>query len=159
MKTWHYKRVKKRQFKVGDEVLVLLPIPNHPLQARYHGPYVIIKKVSEVDYVVNTPGWRKAQRLCHINILKEYIRRPGELAANQVVTPLMMHADAASEEREAIDQSQDSNKMTETVPKLKNSDVLKNLQKEKLSHLTTKEQDEMMELVFQFVGLFPDTPT
>ena len=49
--------------------------------------------------------------------------------------------------------------MTETVPKLKNSDVLKNLQKEKLSHLTTKEQDEMMELVFQFVGLFPDTPT
>ena len=85
-------------------------------------------------------------------MLKEYIRLPGEVAANQVVT----HADAASEERETIDQS---NEMTETVPKLKNSDVLKNLQKEKLSHLTTKEQDEMMELVFQFVGLFPDTPT
>ena len=85
-------------------------------------------------------------------MLKEYIRRSGEVAANEVVT----HADAASEEKEAIDQS---NVMTETVPKLKNSDVLKNLQKEKLSHLTTKEQDEMMELVFQFVGLFPDTPT
>ena len=85
-------------------------------------------------------------------MLKEYIRRPGEVAASQVVT----HADAASEEREAIDQS---NLMTETVPKLKNSDVLKNLQKEKLSHLTTKEQNEMMELVFQFVGLFPVTPT
>ena len=152
MKTWYDKRVKKRQFKVGDEVLALLPIPNHPLQARYHGPYVIAKKVSEVDYVVNTPGRRKAQRLCHINMLKEYIRHPGEVVANQVVT----YIDAASEEREAIDQS---NEMTETVPKLKNSDVLKNLQKEKLSHLTTKEQDEMMELVFQFVGLFPDIPT
>ena len=68
----------------------------------------------------------------------------------------MMHADAASEKREAIDQS---NEMTETVPKLKNSDVLKNFQKEKLSHLTTKEQDKMMELVLQFVGLFPDIPT
>ena len=83
-------------------------------------------------------------------MLKEYIRHPGEVAASQVVT----HADAASEEREAIDQS---NVMTEMVPKLKNSDVLKNLQKEKLSHLTTKEQNEMMELVFQFVGLFPGT--
>lgn len=61
--------------------------------------------------------------------------------------------------QEAIDQSQDASDMTKMVPKLKNSDVLKNLQKEKLSHLTTKEQDEMMELVFQFVGLFPDTPT
>ena len=41
---------------MGDEVLALLQIPNHPLQARYHDPYVIAKKVSEVDYVVNTPG-------------------------------------------------------------------------------------------------------
>ena len=54
MKTWYEKRVKKRQFKVGDEVLALLSIPNHPLHARYHGPYVIAKKVSEVDYVEYT---------------------------------------------------------------------------------------------------------
>ena len=37
-----------------------------------------------------------------------------------------MYADAGSEEREAINQSQDSSDMTETVPKLKNSDVLNN---------------------------------
>ena len=49
--------------------------------------YVITKKASEVDYVVNTPGQCKAQRLCYINMLKEYIQRPGEVAANQVVTP------------------------------------------------------------------------
>ena len=47
-------RFKKRQFKVGDEVLALLSIRNHPLHARYHGPYVIAKKVSEVDYVEYT---------------------------------------------------------------------------------------------------------
>ena len=119
---------------MGDEVLALLSIPNHPLHARYHGPYVIAKKVNEVDYVEYT---RTAQGIVDINMLKEYIRRPGEVVASQVVT----HVDAASEEREAIDQS---NVMTETVPKLKNSDVLKNLQKEKLSHLTTKEQNEML---------------
>ena len=56
-------------------------------------------------------------------MLKEYIRRPGDVAANQVVTPLMIHADDASGEREAIDQC---NEMTVTVPKLKNFDVLRN---------------------------------
>ena len=58
---------------MSDEPLALLPIPNHPLQARNHVPCVIVKKVNEVDYVVNTPGWCKAQRLCHMNMLKEYI--------------------------------------------------------------------------------------
>lgn len=55
IKSWYDKKAKDRQFKVGDKVLVLLPIPNQPLQAWYSGPYVIIKKVNEVDYVVDTP--------------------------------------------------------------------------------------------------------
>ena len=51
--------------------------------------------------------------------------------------------------------------MPEMVPKLKNSDALKNLQKEKLSHLTTKENKMklLMKLVFQYVGILPDMPT
>jgi len=44
-------------------------------------------------------------------------------------------------------------------PKLKNSDILKELQGIKLSHLTPLEQTEMMQLIFEFVKLFPDTPT
>lgn len=44
-------------------------------------------------------------------------------------------------------------------PKLKNGDILKNLQVEKLSHLDPTQQGEMMQLVFQFVRLFPDTPS
>ena len=47
--------------------------------------------------------------------------------------------------------------MTEMVTKLKNFDVLKNLQKEKLGHLATTEQDKMMQLAFQFVELFPQS--
>ena len=44
-------------------------------------------------------------------------------------------------------------------PKLKNSDVLKKFQAEKLSHLDQTKQAEMMQLVFQFIKLFPDTPS
>ena len=72
MKTWHDKKAKNQQFQVGDKVLVLLPIPYQPLQARYSGPYIITKKTSTVDYVIDTPDRRKPQRLCHINMLKAY---------------------------------------------------------------------------------------
>ena len=90
MKTWYDKKAKRRQFKVGDKVLALLPVPTQPLQARYLGPYVIAEKVNEVDYIVNTPGRRKAQRLCHINMLKEYHQRPDERTADQEVTSTPM---------------------------------------------------------------------
>ena len=41
MKKWYDKVAKSREFSPGDKVLVLFPIPGHPLQARYYGPYVI----------------------------------------------------------------------------------------------------------------------
>ena len=52
-------------------MLVLLPIPCQPLQARYFGPHEIVKKINDADYIVDTPDTRKSQRLCHINMLKK----------------------------------------------------------------------------------------
>ena len=40
-------------------MLVLLPLPGHPLQARYHSPYVVERRVGTVDYVMITPDRRK----------------------------------------------------------------------------------------------------
>ena len=48
------KRSREQSFKPGDKVLALLPLPGHPLQARYHGPYVVKYKVGNVDYVYNS---------------------------------------------------------------------------------------------------------
>ena len=55
MKSWHDRKSKERHFKAGDEVLVLLPVLGHSLQARFSGPYTIAEKVGEVDYIVKTP--------------------------------------------------------------------------------------------------------
>ena len=33
MKTWYDKKAKRRQFKLADKVLPLLPVPTQPLQA------------------------------------------------------------------------------------------------------------------------------
>ena len=65
-------KTKKRTFEVGQSVLVLLPLPNQQLKASFSGPYQILKKLSETDYVVSTPDRRKKQQICHINMIKPY---------------------------------------------------------------------------------------
>lgn len=72
MKIWYDKKAHKTLFKPDNKVLVLLPIHGHPLQTHYCGPFVVEKRVSEVDYVIKTPGCCKDNRLCHMNILKGY---------------------------------------------------------------------------------------
>ena len=61
MKAWYDRKAVVRHFKVGDRVLVLLPILGSALQARYTGPYEIKHKVSDRDYVIATPD-RRQQR-------------------------------------------------------------------------------------------------
>ncbi len=69
MKDNYDKKSVKRSFKVGDKVLVLLPLPGSTLQAKYAGPYEIEEKFSDTD-VVQTPERHRKSRVCHINMLK-----------------------------------------------------------------------------------------
>ena len=75
MKLRYDENAQDRNFEPGDKVLALLPVPGNSLQARYYGPYTVDKKLSDVNYIVNTPGRRKQKQLCHINMLKKYIDR------------------------------------------------------------------------------------
>ena len=64
MKHWYDRKAKTRSF-----VLVLFPVTGY---ARYQGPYIVEKKINELDYVIQTPDRRKSSQLCHINMMKEY---------------------------------------------------------------------------------------
>ena len=66
MKTWYDKDARNRVFKPGDKVPVFLPIPGHPLQARYFGPYEIESKISDVNYLFKIPGRRREKKKCVI---------------------------------------------------------------------------------------------
>lgn len=46
---------KMKSFAVDDQVLVLLPVPGSALSARFSGPYEILEKKNDTDYVVRTP--------------------------------------------------------------------------------------------------------
>ena len=57
------------------------------------------------------------------------------------------------------DSSSTSVELVVGSPKLKNSDIMKKYQAEKLDHLDAGKQEEMIQLVFQFINLFSDTPS
>ena len=115
------------------------------LQAKYSGPYTVHKKLNDVDYIINTPGRRKQQRLCHINMIKLYQRRshnnPISKSCAAIATTLV----------------EGERNRAENGPKLSNSEILKNLGT-KLNHLTTEEKAEMEQLLKEFKQVFSDVP-
>lgn len=88
MKGWYDKKAEGRVFAPGDKVLVLLPIPGSSLQARFSGPYLVTKKVSDRDYLIATPDRGRRSRLCHINTLKPYHEREAQFGSGCVVLSL-----------------------------------------------------------------------
>ena len=75
--------------KKEDQVLALLPIHDRPLHARYFGPYTVVRKISDVNFIVNTPDRQKNQQLCHINMLKKYVYRDNSLECSLgLLTPV-----------------------------------------------------------------------
>lgn len=50
----------------------LLPLVNNPFQARFAGPYPVLKCLSGQNYLLKTPERRKGVQVCHINLLNPY---------------------------------------------------------------------------------------
>ncbi len=65
MKAHYDKGAVNRSFAVGNQVLVLLPVPGSALSVRFSGPYEILEKKSDTDYVVRTPDRKRQKRLSY----------------------------------------------------------------------------------------------
>ena len=75
----HYdKNAKSRSFKVGDQVLVLLPTAANRLKLHWTGPYKITKQVGRVDYEVEMPGRRQERKIYHVNLMKKWYVMPSQ---------------------------------------------------------------------------------
>ena len=72
MKRLYDRKVENRVFLPGDQVLALLPIVTSPFQAKFSGPYSVVKKLSDQNYLIATPDRRSSTQLCHVNLLKPY---------------------------------------------------------------------------------------
>ncbi|XP_076047361.1 uncharacterized protein LOC143028891 [Oratosquilla oratoria] len=60
----------------------------HLFQAKYDGPFQIVVRVGEANYVVYTPDRRKKKRIVHVNLLKPYRMRKKKEREASVEPPL-----------------------------------------------------------------------
>ncbi|XP_068243247.1 uncharacterized protein [Palaemon carinicauda] len=141
MKERYDMKTKLRNFQVGEEVLVLLPIPGNPFKAKFSGPWKILKKVNDLNYVVETPDRRKKTQVCHVNMLKAYQGR-------ETIRPVLSLAKV--EEKEEFGE-------TSSMSLLGNSVALGNLPG-MLDHLSATQSKEVMNFITKFAVLFQDVP-
>ncbi|XP_072166473.1 uncharacterized protein [Diadema setosum] len=75
------RKARPRSFKVGDEVLLLLPTDHNKLLMHWKGPFKVVGKIGKLDYRIDL-GTRTTT--FHANLLKQYHRRHDEDAAGLV---------------------------------------------------------------------------
>ena len=59
-----------RDLTPGDKVLVLLPTSSTKLLAKWQGPFVVTRRVGDVDYEVARSDRGENKQVYHINLLK-----------------------------------------------------------------------------------------
>ncbi len=64
--------MRLRQFSPGDKVLVLLPTSSSKLLAKWQGPFVVTRRVGELDYEVKRTDRGDACQIYHLNLLKRW---------------------------------------------------------------------------------------
>lgn len=175
MKGWYDRKAVVRDIKPGDDVLVLLPVPGSALSARFSGPYKVSKKLSETDFVINTPDRKRKFRTCHINMLKLYYPRKvsGNLEKEQLAAvssdPLVAAVTAVCDSADVSelpslgechnddDDFTFRNDLT-MCGRLLNSEILDNLP-DYFNTLSETQRRDLIKLLREYPMLFSDVPT
>ena len=152
MKVHYDNKAKIRSFVPGDKVLLFLPIPGNPLKSKYNGPYVVLQKLSDHNYVVQTPDRRKDSQLVHVNLMKSFVERSlpdDSLNCSNVMCNTSINY-SNSDDFEVTD-----------IPSPKtnpcNSEILKDLGKH-LDYLSKPMKDELKNLIELYPNLTSDFP-
>ena len=64
MKKIYDRRIECQEFSPGDQVLALKPVVSSPFQAKYTGPYTVAEIISDLNYLIATPGRKKIVHSC-----------------------------------------------------------------------------------------------
>ena len=72
-KAWYDKKARERHFGPGDEVLWLKPCKGNKLQLNWAGPYRVISKMNDLNYIIENEE-HQVRRVVHVNALKPYFR-------------------------------------------------------------------------------------
>lgn len=154
MKERFDKKAVARHFNPGDKVLLLLPTLGSALSARFSGPYVVDKKVSDTDYLILTPERRRKTRLCHINMLKPFHER-SDCSPQSVLTvsPVLAVCSESPMEEDLVEPC-----AAHECGRLSNSEFMIDLDSQ-LAYLPAEQRSDIVALLWSYPSLFADTPS
>ena len=121
----------------------------------------MVKKISDTNYLVKTPGRHKETQVCHINMLKAYHGKPKpELVTlnNKLGLENLTHSESCvglEAEKEEDTESEVRLGNDQQPIKLQNSQNLNDLGR-RMSHLPTVQRKELA--IIQYREVFPDVP-
>ena len=141
----------------------MFPVVGNPLQVKYSGPCKVVKKISDTNYLVKTPGRHKETQVCHINMLKAYHekQKPELVILNNKLgleNPTHSESCVGLEAEKEEDTESDLRLGNYQQPiKLQKAQILNDLGT-KLSHLASVQRKELAEVITQYREVFPDVP-
>lgn len=161
MKTLYDRRAEPKQFHAGDQVLVLQPIVTSPFEAKFSGPYTVVRQVSDLNYIIATPNSRKTTRLCHVNLLKPFYARQtvgkGESGSGMVNASVCTSAVALSSSP-VVSLEESSTPDVVLQGRLRNSESLQNLGGI-MANLEDEKRAELIAVIESYPALFSDVPS
>lgn len=156
MKRRYDKKSVFRVFKPCEKVLVLLPLPGSSLQSQCSGPYMVERKISDTNDVVQTPDRKRKSRVCHINMLKRYFSRESDPQPSPAA-PGVSVCVAVPPQYELRDDGLAEESGLMPAAHLRNSEILSDLEGF-LSHLSDSACADIIALVEDNLLLFSDHP-
>ncbi|XP_076035738.1 uncharacterized protein LOC143021857 [Oratosquilla oratoria] len=149
-------QVEPREFWVGEKVLAFLPLQTHPFQATCEGPFQIVDRVAEANYVIYTPDRRKKKRLFHVNLLNPYqirVNKEEEEAGVELPVPACVVVHACDNDQE----NSFSELQIDLYTKVNNSFILSD-PSAKLCHLSNDQAGDISFLLADYNDIFSDHP-
>ncbi|XP_068201655.1 uncharacterized protein [Palaemon carinicauda] len=141
---------KKVKFEPGELVLVLSMEPDCFLEPRYEGPWKVLRKLSNVNYEVESPGSSRKCKVFHINRLKPYVSKRGDPLAI-LREPVLVVIDVPPEESDDLACQVTSDALGENMQNLE-------LLTGNLDHLNINQRKEVLKLIHSFPELIQDAP-
>ncbi|XP_041424995.1 uncharacterized protein LOC121395491 [Xenopus laevis] len=74
-KQWYDRHARERVYEAGQKVWVLVPMRQNKLQAAWEGPYTILERANDVNYVIALDEDGKRKKVYHVNMIKAHYER------------------------------------------------------------------------------------
>ena len=157
-KKYYDLKARPRKLKVGDKVLVLLPEDQNKLLLRWKGPYKVVEKKYDNDYVIDMDGVRKT---FHINLLKFYFERGEEMVGCfELVTDSLGALEEINEVENRVLENTELDEITEfSVVSMPSTLQKEFVQQVKVNpELDDIRKDQIWKLLYQYQDVFTDVP-